>query len=668
MKNRIIILAAAISVLAVSCQKEEIPTPVVEMEPVVITAGVETKTSLAGDGTTINWTDGDQVAVFYEADGAYVKSGNHEFFATEISGNEASFVGSVAKGTEEFYAVYPYDKAIVATPASVVVNIPATQYGKNNTFDEDLNISVARVIKNPGVPEVSAEFKNVCALLKFSVPRGLGTITRVQITADKYIAGNLTVKESSSSISETATASVTPSTTIQMTPNSSDTFSAENTFWFVLAPVELKTLVIEVEAKNGYTYTMTKEWEEGYGLKAGTYSNLGTLEMKKASAVAAHKYSSSGVLEGTTLNITLPDDDSEIKEYHLIVKKDGTAVDGWNDISSLIWTKPTAYPYLPKGEYSLSGTYTLKNGTLVTLGESIFIVPAPFDDENPLAVDHRVYTSYTYYTEGNISEANDCLPLVIYNKSVPNISSRILDNAAYNSIKSIKINTTEGDMTVSAYGEHTVSSTFTFDDVTSTESGLKCYITGLPYILDPSSNDEWSLVTGKQEWNKTIDYDLNFSGGDIINTKKAVRLGYKTDEKSSTIKKSFYVPTGVSINTTMSSIGVIKSQVQVNIFGGTYKSPKNSISLFVGPEEKGEVVASETLEEKNMSISLNIRDVVYSSKGYSIVGDHSLSENNCEISFTNSYNGKKGTVLSYYSYTDITNFTIDYRAPESVSE
>jgi hypothetical protein len=119
----------------------------------------------------------------------------------------------------------------------------------------------------------------------------------------------------------------------------------------------------------------------------------------------------------------------------------------------------------------------------------------------------------------------------------------------------------------------------------------------------------------------------------------------------------------------MSSIGVIKSQVQVvNILGGTYKSPKNSISLFVGPEEKGEVVASETLEEKNMSISLNIRDVVYSSKGYSIVGDHSLSENNCEISFTNSYNGKKGTVLSYYSYTDITNFTIDYRAPESVSE
>ena len=64
MKTRIFVLAAAIALMAASCQKiniQENLTP--GTQELIISTSPETKTSLAEDGS-VNWTADDEIAVF----------------------------------------------------------------------------------------------------------------------------------------------------------------------------------------------------------------------------------------------------------------------------------------------------------------------------------------------------------------------------------------------------------------------------------------------------------------------------------------------------------------------------------------------------------------------------------------------------------------------------
>ena len=106
-------LAAFAIVVAASCAQEldnpdAIPQEEVELVPMTISVGGETKTTVGDDDKTINWCEDDVIAVFD-------KTGEpREFTIVEgtCNGKTATFEGLVAAGTTDFTAVYPYSAAV----------------------------------------------------------------------------------------------------------------------------------------------------------------------------------------------------------------------------------------------------------------------------------------------------------------------------------------------------------------------------------------------------------------------------------------------------------------------------------------------------------------------------------------------------------------------------
>ena len=667
MKNRIILIAASIAAMVVSCQKEVVPTSNVKTEPMVLTPGVETKTIL--DGNSVLWTPGDAIMVIDN------KGGKNEFaIDNTITGNveKAIFSGEVADQTSKFLAVYPSTCVDVESSsyASTIVTIPIAQTPKAGSFETNHNVTVAHGSKTPGTPEVTGvQFKNVGGLLKFTLPESLKNIKKVSLSSTTAIAGQMKVTPNNDGFT---TEFVGTATEVIMTPGENGYFTCvgdANTFWFAVAPVSLTDLTISVIDGNGNSYSMTQTWTAASPLKieAGKYKNLGTIDMKLAGITTAHTYASN-TLTGTKVTVTVPDN---TKSLTLTIKRGSDVI--WENVTTSSETavktfevsgaeKYTSYPYLPKGTYTLSGKYTIEGkGTEVVLGEKSFTIT---EDPNFTVTPATPMTSYSEYKLGNISTANGMNAFEIKNlhSSQPSFSADMINSGKYSFTRKSTISgassaTEAASTTVSAYGEYTVVSEITFDGVTKSSAASEpCYITGLPYTMNPASNDGWSLVDnkGKQEWNKTIDYDLNFNGGNIIETTKALRLGAVTDAGSSAIKKSFDVPANKSINIILSSQGIIRSQVQyINWY--TYESPVNMISILVGTE----VVDSHTLEKASLKISLT--EVAMTSEGYALDAAGELSSDNSDVTLKNLYNGKKGTVLSYYSYTDITSFKVLYQ-------
>ena len=102
MKKTIFYLALA--VLATSCMKENNPVenaPEAQLIAMEFATTVEaTKTSLADDGMSVLWKQGDEVAVF---DGTATK----KKFVAQSAGAATTLAGE-AEAADEYYAIYPY--------------------------------------------------------------------------------------------------------------------------------------------------------------------------------------------------------------------------------------------------------------------------------------------------------------------------------------------------------------------------------------------------------------------------------------------------------------------------------------------------------------------------------------------------------------------------------
>lgn len=510
MKTRILMIAAAIAALASSCQNDitlEQVTP--GTEPAVISTGAATKTSLGEDGKTVNWTSDDQIAVFDNL------GGKSTFEASEVNGSYAKFSGAVLDGTTHILAVYPENLAKSANGNTLTVNIPANQTSKAGSFDEEHNISVAKADKTPGTPETSpATFKNVCALLKFTIPSYIGDATKVTISSNSVIAGDMTVDFSAE---EPACSITEGSKSISMT----GTFAEGSTFWFILAPVTLENIAVEVETEKG-TYSMNKT--ATIEMTAGKYKNLGTLELQKAtlaSATAAHTYSN-GVLTGTQVSVNLGIDQTTaayITALALQIKNaEGTVIRTSNVevAESVVMPAEGSWPYLPLGDYTVSGTYTLSGVTEKPIEDILFsVTEAPVFQISATVP----YTSYDKYLAGDISGANDLNGSTIYNVGATvTISDAILNNENYPSL-SITDNgaaVSAGNISGCSWGEHTIKASYTLDGVTAEAAEAVVEVTGLPYSHtfyknESNTKSTWTCNNIKYTINKcAIFYDGSY--------------------------------------------------------------------------------------------------------------------------------------------------------------
>ena len=179
MKKTIFYLALAI--LATSCVKENAPVTnesEVELFPMAFETTVEaTKTSLADDGKTVLWKQGDEVAVF---DGTDVK----KKFTADNAGASVTLSGEAA-ASDEYYATYPYYGSM--TSAGVFsASVSATQTAVVGSMANKCAVLVSKA------EDDIFNFKNVSALVKFNLAvEGVKSLTLMG-NNNEPIAGKFT--------------------------------------------------------------------------------------------------------------------------------------------------------------------------------------------------------------------------------------------------------------------------------------------------------------------------------------------------------------------------------------------------------------------------------------------------------------------------------------------
>ena len=524
MKKYILIIAVAIaSLFAYSCtsgsiDREEAPVPAVKLVPLVLNSGVSVKTSLNSDGT-VSWSDKDQIAVIDCINEVRP-------FSSSISEDRtsATFKGNVADGTEQFYAVYPFGSVTAADKSSISVTLPASQNPTPGTFENNLNISVASGSKSPGVEEVNGvKFNNLCGLLRFTMPDELGSINKVSFTANRAIAGDLTITK--------ATMNFTDVTGTVSTITKEGNFEKGSTFYFVITPGDIVGFSISVTTSNGVI--LTKSSENKIQISAGKIKNLGTIPMVVANEnLSVAHTTSEGILTGTEVKFTPSIDVNTEFNAELINDASGDVVRSLTFTatgSEFALPAESGKPYIPQGNYTFRYSYTI--GSVNYTKSQKVTVPAP-----TFAVSVSAETSYSHSQDISAASANSAYavaPREVRNITVSSgISSEVLTQMGVTYSASITEGETETALvanstspstfatyTAKSVGSHTLTAICKFDGVEKTAS-TPCVITGLPYTADPptnSGNFKWTGTTLLVSFNK--DYvRISADAGSIVPT------------------------------------------------------------------------------------------------------------------------------------------------------
>ena len=165
MKKTILYLAIA-AVAAVSCVKEQNPgaqAPEKTLAPMEFVACSEmTKTTLAEDGVSVEWIEGDQVAIF---DGSNMNEDADEGqrFKALSSGASVILAGEADPAAQEYYAIYPFSSGHSLKNGEFTTQIRAQQTVRAGSMAENCAVVVGKA--EAGSPNM--EFKNVCSLVKF---------------------------------------------------------------------------------------------------------------------------------------------------------------------------------------------------------------------------------------------------------------------------------------------------------------------------------------------------------------------------------------------------------------------------------------------------------------------------------------------------------------------
>lgn len=649
MKKINIIMAALAMTAAFSCSYEEPyvapeaegTTPSDVLVPLTLSTGEMTRTSL--DGTSVNWTADDHIAVYDNVNYA------NDFAATSVDGSSAVFEGLVGEGTTDFYAVYPYSSAKGIDASNITVALPSEQTPAAGTFAEEHNISVAHGVKNPGVEKVNGiKFDNVCGLIQFTVPKRISAVKNVSFKAEnRALAGDLAISKSELKVVSVANGS----NTVNMTGS----FAAGSTFYFVVAPGEVNGFSITVTTENGATYSKTST--KSFTVEAAAMKNLGEIDFKaEPSAVAEHTYSN-GTLTGTavTLRLGLP---AEMEKYVQKLTATMTSKDGvvYRQISKSsanayeVMSVADGKTYVPLGDYTIEYTYTL-NGVAETKTVNV-TVPAP-----TFTVSASAYTSYSKYLEGAVDAANACAPESMYDIRLSvSISEAVLaqvpmtsnkgtiynaDGSSYaavsNESPSSPVFYTLPELAGCPWGSYTLNAEATFDGVTVTSPKQDLHITGLPYSIDFSTNsayDGWNFV-GRSGYDDGYSQDYKSGCGYLM------YYAYTTDKGCDAFSPVYHAPKAVSV------------VYNAKFHAGTSLHKKKSYTLYGG-------ITTGTAVVKSASTSITEKTYCGTS-GYNaatVTAQTQISDNN-RVSLSHNADLSWGQGSQHYLYLGA--FEIKYR-------
>ena len=197
----------------------------------------DTRTSLSGD--VVLWTAADQISVFAGGE-------NTLFELKEVAADGTGTFEGTAPAADTYYALYPYSASASITEAGVIsTTLPANQKGVAGTFDNGVNISVAKVDAG------SFTMRNVCGLVKFEIVRTDITAVSLFGNGHEYLAGDVDI-----TLAEDGTPSYVVKNGakyVTLTPKEGEVF-VPGTYYFTVLPQTLKggmSLVYMTAAQSG---------------------------------------------------------------------------------------------------------------------------------------------------------------------------------------------------------------------------------------------------------------------------------------------------------------------------------------------------------------------------------------------------------------------------------
>ena len=571
--NRIQNTIISVCLLALAaCQSDELQIPDAEGCTLEILTSTEhaTRTALLEDGKTVVWEQGDAIAVY-----DYIAP--KKKFVAEVSEGTTRFKGNITPKNSSFLAVYPHDLCEDELQSQkVAINLPSEQIAVPGGFAPNTNLSIGKGERNLDGSPSQVTFRNICQLFKLQVPSYIdGRITKIVLATNKAIAGKLLVDCSGSAPS--VAVDNQESTSVTLLPPAGGTTFAEGTYYMSLAPVQTEGFSLTMTDTNGKTYSQHSK--QAFGGTSGVIYTLGALDLVEQPAITAQHVYASGVLQGTEVSLTAPVPDREWTAT--ITNASGVTVRSLAKSAGTLKSAATdaAWPYLPKGAYTVNYTFITANGKEMGSSVSFQIT------ENPeFGLFQQAASSYTYYAgdevEKNVTRANsiEAFTVTAISSSVTGISAAILNNANYNITytndfsgsvtASSNSAVTYADKKYSATGAYTLGATATFDGVTKSDT-KSVHITGLPYSAVPPKEGDWSGKANDWTYSK--------------NSHQGVRL---YDQQ---ISKSFNIPANVDVN--------VKQDVDVHTstLGTTYTLYAGGNSIF--SLEAGGKAASENCHE-----------------------------------------------------------------------
>jgi len=285
MKTIKILFYAFVLLLGVSCVKEEQGTisPVTDNTDVpsfkALGSQVESKVSLMENGTSVNWTVGDLVAVSDGSDDIYKFAsegdGVNAIFRYQSDGQECMF----NKSAEKYLMVYPWTASVAMDMknSTVTSSLPAVQKAVKGNFEGSYAVAVA------AGNDIDTPFAFKCAvsMLKVEIPAELdGKIAELAVRGNQGedMAGDLVITCTESG----------PVTALGTQKHSEVRLVSENgvfapgTYYIAIAPVAVSKgiSVVAVSADNFTEFEISTAKEEKTFMPGYIY-NLGALNAEK---------------------------------------------------------------------------------------------------------------------------------------------------------------------------------------------------------------------------------------------------------------------------------------------------------------------------------------------------------------------------------------------------
>ena len=303
MKKIMIISAAALAAVVLSCQKNPIEEPVAKV-PVQFTAGMVTRTAIAENGKSITWSAGDKVSVFDQNIAMFE-------FSTGESGATAQFKGEVNDNSTALFCLYPYSAdakaSIGEATCTFTTSVKESQGAVLSGIDKDALVAVA-----PVVNKESVQFLGATAILRF-------TLTRSDVASVKFTPVQGALSGAFGIEMNKADGSIV-STTVPETPTAVTVAAAEGAMapgTYNVSILPGKVTGMSVEFANTEGKTVLKESTAVFTPQSGHIVPLGNIDdgIDFSGALTENDYtvSKTAFVSGESITFTFKGTASDVK-------------------------------------------------------------------------------------------------------------------------------------------------------------------------------------------------------------------------------------------------------------------------------------------------------------------------------------------------------------------